>query len=138
MVHPGQHLPFLLEPVQDGGRIHSWLYELEGHGPPDRLVLLGRPDFAHPTLTESADERVGPDLHFALRRTVHRRGKLDSILKKACRPVRRGKQLVKTRPEVCIASASESEEHRPLGRRQVQRATKQSFDPGYVGGHDLT
>ncbi len=60
VVHERERLPFLLEPLQHGPRVHSRLDELEGDFAFHGLGLLGDPDFAHAPFADSSFKLVAP------------------------------------------------------------------------------
>ena len=75
VLHQGQGLALLLEPLEHGSRIHPRLDQLERDLAFDRLGLLGDPDLAHPPFADLLHERVAAgDDRFRRRRLAEDRG----------------------------------------------------------------
>jgi hypothetical protein len=151
VVHQRQRPPLRLEPVQHLPGVHAGLDHLQGHGPADRLVLLGGPDGPHPALAEQAAERVRPDpgvgvgagAAFApgFRRRAGRRAVVGRAVagaaEEAARLDQRGEQLVDPPADPSVAPAGVVKERPPFGDGELQCAPEQCLDPFGIGGHRL-
>ncbi len=61
MVHQRQRLPLRLKVGDHLRRVHARLDDLQRDHPPNRLLLLGHPDDAHPALADLLEQLVRPD-----------------------------------------------------------------------------
>ena len=89
MVHQRQRLPLGFEAGDHLLGVHARLDDLERHPAPDRFVLLGQPDLAHPALADDLEKPVRPDASGRVSVTVGGDDVLqrNRILETRCRPV---------------------------------------------------